>query len=473
MTDRMFEDFEIVECSLDVIDEGERVRKDYGNLHELKNSFKENSLGQPLIVVRHPDLENGKYEYKLAAGGRRFRALNMLSAETGKTTIPCRVLPDNDEHTVAQWELVENAHRKAFTWHEEVVATKKAHEAYQTIYGKSSGHHTHGGHSQTATAKELHVSKATVSKHIAMADMLEKLPPEVAEKVKAAPNAHQAATMIKSATQRALKARDAKQASESWDKTDHRGALLKSYIVCDLDREKPLAAQGFFEKAHNLDDGSFDIIEIDPPYAIDLKESKKNAGDSLEVYNEVSVEDYRDFMFRTISESVRIAKPSGAHIIVWYAVQYYNMLHDIVDELKAAGARVFWNANPAYWVKTGAQGQTMDQRYRLGSVVERFVYIRVGDGRVNVPGRSNCFNYAPIPSQKKWHPTQRPLDLMIDVLKTFAKPGSKLCVPFAGSGQTLLAGHKLQMEGLAFDLSEEYRNGFIMAAKEMLEKEEK
>ena len=62
---------------------------------------------------------------------------------------------------------------------------------------------------------------------------------------------------------------------------------------------------------------------------------------------------------------------------------------------------------------------------------------------------------------------------MIDVLKTFAKPGSKLCVPFAGSGQTLLAGHKLQMEGLAFDLSEEYRNGFIMAAKEMLEKEEK
>ena len=54
---------------IDAIIEGERRRKEYGNVGELVHSIKKEGLIQPLAVV---DMGDGKY--RLLAGGRRLRA---------------------------------------------------------------------------------------------------------------------------------------------------------------------------------------------------------------------------------------------------------------------------------------------------------------------------------------------------------------------------------------------------------------
>src|SRR5262245_2522923 len=82
-----------------------RAREDYGDLEELKASITENGVIQP-ISVRSSDL-------RLLAGGRRYTACS----ELGFTTIPAIVL-DVDEIGAKEVELIENIHRKDFTWAE-------------------------------------------------------------------------------------------------------------------------------------------------------------------------------------------------------------------------------------------------------------------------------------------------------------------------------------------------------------------
>ena len=49
-----------------------------------------------------------------------------------------------------------------------------------------------------------------------------------------------------------------------------------------------------------------------------------------------------------------------------------------------------------------------------------------------------------------------------ELLCTFAKPRSNVLVPFAGSGNTLLAAANLGMKALGFDLGEEYKNAYVI-----------
>ena len=54
------------------------------------------------------------------------------------------------------------------------------------------------------------------------------------------------------------------------------------------------------------------------------------------------------------------------------------------------------------------------------------------------------------------------MDLMVDVLNTFGKEGDRLLVPFAGSGVSLIAGIRSKMHPLGFDLTQSYKDSFVL-----------
>ena len=45
---------------------------------------------------------------------------------------------------------------------------------------------------------------------------------------------------------------------------------------------------------------------------------------------------------------------------------------------------------------------------------------------------------------------------------TFAFQGSRVLIPFLGSGNGLLAAEQLNMEGLGYDLSKAHRDSFLI-----------
>jgi site-specific DNA-methyltransferase (adenine-specific) len=112
------------------------------------------------------------------------------------------------------------------------------------------------------------------------------------------------------------------------------------------------------------------------------------------------------------------------------------------------------------WTKPS--GQSMSPETRLANAYEMFFYAWKGTPVLNRMGRSNIFNTPPVPAQQKTHPTERPIELMKELYDTFAFPGSRILIPFLGSGNGILAAHELKMEALGFELSKGYRDSFLV-----------
>ncbi|MDE7291644.1 MAG: ParB N-terminal domain-containing protein [Treponemataceae bacterium] len=79
-----------------------RVRKDLGNLEDLKNSLRRYGLLNPITL-------NGKYE--LVAGERRLEAAKAI----GWTSINANILDNLSEISQLELEIEENNQRKEFT----------------------------------------------------------------------------------------------------------------------------------------------------------------------------------------------------------------------------------------------------------------------------------------------------------------------------------------------------------------------
>ena len=62
------------------------------------------------------------------------------------------------------------------------------------------------------------------------------------------------------------------------------------------------------------------------------------------------------------------------------------------------------------------------------------------------------------------HPTQKPVGLLSDIICGLSNPSETILDPFAGSGSTLVACHRLGRVGIGFELSPEY---FKMAKKRL------
>jgi site-specific DNA-methyltransferase (adenine-specific) len=96
-----------------------------------------------------------------------------------------------------------------------------------------------------------------------------------------------------------------------------------------------------------------------------------------------------------------------------------------------------------------------------------FFYAWKGRPALNKPGRSNVFNFSPVSPQQKTHPTERPVDLMTEIYDTFAFTGSRVLIPFLGSGSGLIAADNLSMSPIGFELSKSYRDSFLVKVHNM------
>lgn len=426
------------------IDEGERAREVYGNLQELIESFKSNSIIQTLAVKRKP--EGG---YLLLAGGRRFRAIQ----QWGKTAAPCRIYPstitDIEKKSI---ELAENLNRLDLTWLEKIRLEQQIHNLQISIHGeKTSTSPGAAGWSKRDTAALLEKSPASIVQDIMLSEAVEKIP-ELRE-CKTKDEARKALAMIQESM---IKAELAMRIESNRGNLDT--ALVKlcdNFIIGD-----------FRDNIRAVPDASIDIVEIDPPYAIDLPSLKKLEDlreQKMQSYNEVPVEKYPDFIRYTISQAYRVLNERG-WLVMWFGPEpWFDFIYQMLIQNSFKVKRI-----PGVWVKSTERkiGQTMQPSLYFGNSYEMFFYARKNTGELYEQGRSNIFNFSPVSHQKKIHPTERPIEMIQDLLSTLGAPGSRVLVPFLGSGNTLLAASNLGMQAFGYELSQEYKDSFILRVHE-------
>jgi site-specific DNA-methyltransferase (adenine-specific) len=471
---------------------GFRYRKDNKNIDGLAESIRDLGLIEPIAVQELPAASGATREhgfrYLLLAGGRRLAAVKQL----GMQSISASIYPESlSKLTYRTIELIENTQREKMEWDEEAMLMEEIHNLQIEEHGeKKSTSPSAKGWSIRDTSELMGVSHTTVLRNLDLAKALEK-DPSLAQKAHSQYEAKKillqqkedelTKELARRAAERIAAAQPIPATSGQANTNDQiiiagskvsgeaakqsmedmaKKRMLDSYILMPLDPEQSLLQQGFFEGIKGVSDGSIDMFEIDPPYGINLNENKKEASSqevSTRHYNEIDKKDYWDFLDKVIGECTRVAAPN-AWIVLWYGIDpWHSTVYEI---LRKHG----WRGNeiPALWNK-GKTGQCNHPDIYMGNSYEPFAYFRRGDAFIYTRGHSNVLTYNAVPPLQKTHPTERPIPMIQDLLSIFCSSGARICVPFLGSGATLMAAANLGItSAFGYDLSSAYKDAYTL-----------
>ena len=431
---------ELLNIPISAIEVAGRYRKDFGDVEELAEDIRENGLINPLTLKA---LSNGTYQ--LLAGERRLRACLANKLEEVPARIYHRDLTEREQLCI---ELSENIKRKDFTYQEEVALKKRIHDLHVAEFGEKVSRSPEApGWSGSDTAKFLGTTRQTISTDLRLAKLIEEFPDFGWEKCK---TKKEALKLVEGFGRQAIVANRVAEVTkerESGSIDTYRQRILDAYIVGD-----------FFEHAEKMEPNLFNIIEIDPPYAIDLRETKRGYGYGAD-YNEVLRNKYNEFLSRTFKHCYRLLKPGG-WLLCWFAPEpWFEEVYQLLLKHHFITHRMC-----GIWVKS--TGQTNQPKTTLANTYEMFFYARKGDSALTKQGRSNVFTYSPVHPSRKVHPTERPTELMQELFETFALPGDRLLVPFAGSGVSLRAGFHVGLKPVGFDLTQSYKDAYTVQVME-------
>lgn len=402
-------------------------------------SIKDKGLLQPISVKQSAD-----GQFRLLAGERRFTACKVLHFETIPAMVYDREMTDLDMFEV---ELHENIHRLDFVWHERNDLIKKIDTFYKGKDGVAvAGPTALGaptGHTLKKTAEIANVSTGKASEAIKLAKLVEQFP-----MLKDFKSETEVKRFLDQAQKKVVTSDNAKKYM-SKPLGDRQKKLIDSYVVGD-----------FFEGIKTVPDNFAAIVEIDPPYGIDLNKVRKSSSESLQAltmgdYHEVEEEVYPEFL-TAVLKSCYPKMRDNAWLILWFDMK---KTETIIKCVREAGLET--RGVPAIWEKN--RGQTMQPSMYLANYFESFLYCWKGRPKINTQGRSNIFTMGVPDADKRVHPTERPIKLIQEVLTTFLEPSAEggILVPFAGSGNTILASANISRDSIAFDLSDQYKAGFI------------
>jgi len=234
-----------------------------------------------------------------------------------------------------------------------------------------------------------------------------------------------------------------------------------------------------FDLLRGLPDGSVDAVITDPPYLTTQLSFDKLAIDWAAL----------------ITECLRVVKPTGAVVLfaamrtavamisaapkyyrydwVWTKTMVTGFPNAPLQPLRAHEHILVWSIGvaingaqvkrhkPMCYNPVKSKGESYNKFSRKGTKHGGGIYRASATNKETI-GISNGEYYptsavhVPNPNNGSLHPTQKPLDLMTYLVKTYTLAGEVIVDPFAGSGTTLRAAQLLGRRYIGCDLSAEY-----------------
>jgi len=388
------------ELPLSEVKEGERFRKEYGDLKSLCDSIAKHGVIQPIIITR---------DKELVAGGRRLRASFLV----GKETVPFVYRDECDELTLRELELEENLHRKNLTWVEEASLTAEIDRLKREKYGSvevrertdlaPEGEQKWGTQD---TAKALGVDRSTVSRNLAVARALEVMP-ELAEVSDRATALRLIDEHIE-ALEREISVRESKE----------KGTFQEVLYYGDA-----------LEFLAGLEDESIDLLLTDPPYGSDIQ----TGGNRMNIHFDDSHDNSLELLTSVLKEAKRVLKPN-AHVYIFCSADV-SLLWKMCEICRVVLGRD--PTTPLVWVKNGSFGLVdFSQSYAPDY---KFIIFCPAPGRSLTEKRNNTLLYPAVLPTKRITPVEKPVPLIAELIRMSTVPGEVVIDPFVGSGAVLEA----------------------------------
>ena len=195
-----------------------------------------------------------------------------------------------------------------------------------------------------------------------------------------------------------------------------------------------------------------DLVLTDPPYGIQVQNPncKGKIGGNGRVYPRV-IGDMNTEMFREHWQILRIICGSGAYII-WGGQNF-------TDVLPPASGWIFWDK-----VKNSDKLTFGDGELAWSNISKRVKkysfkmngFMQEGDKELN----------------KRFHPTQKPVERHMQLLEDFSKPGEVIFDGFGGSGTTLIASELTGRRCLMMEVSPDYCDAIVDRYKRLMERQQ-
>lgn len=192
-------------------------------------------------------------------------------------------------------------------------------------------------------------------------------------------------------------------------------------------------------------------IITDPPYGMAFQSNNTRLPDSKKFTREIQDDDDPVKAIDLFASVMKPILPKTADQCELYVFTAWHVLDLWMPRLRRIPG--FELKQMLIWEK-GYPGLG-DLEGNWGCGHEIILYLK--KGRRPVPyRRSGVIHVDKIASGKNVHPTEKPVQLIEELVKMSTDPGDFIIDPFSGSGSTSVAAMNLGRDSIAFDIDEEY-----------------
>lgn len=424
---------------LDRIEIGSRQRSSdlkAADIDALAESIARDGQLNPICVLR-----TAPGQGRLVAGWRRYNAIKQLheqkvrffhgTMDVSPGCIAVTELSRSDSLALLRAEFSENKERLPLSWQEENAALAMIYEEEQ----KAAPGLTQIGLAEQLAPK-LDKTVSTVRKDLSQAVQLKaaiERQPELAK----ARNAPEAMKMLRRQRHDSLEAELAKrqfktaaedaETTQTWDLTlgDCREVLV------------------------GLETASVDLILVDPPYGKDI-DTMKYAPNQMHRYDD-SLASAMDLAQFIIQESWRLTRPK-ANLFLFCDWENFALL-------RQAAARTGWDPwfRPIIWNKSLTEGAAPWGRQGFLNTYECLLWATKGQLGIKGPLPDVLYSQK-VGVVNRDHAAEKPLELLLQLIRLSTEPNGVVLDPCAGSGSTLDAAIRLRRRCLGVELDEVYFN---------------
>ncbi len=207
------------------------------------------------------------------------------------------------------------------------------------------------------------------------------------------------------------------------------------------------------EYLRSLPDGSVDLALLDPPYEISRKtgfQSVKEGVERFAVSMDFGAWDHNfPEMAEVVKEVYRVLRKGGTAII-FYDLWKISLLAKYFEDAKFKQLRLI------EWIKTNPVPLNSKRNYLTNSREIAVAAVKGSNPTFNSAYDNGVYS-APICHEKgRFHPTQKPLSLITELIKKHSRAGDVVLDCFSGSGTTAVAAGLLGRSFTGCELDKDY-----------------
>jgi site-specific DNA-methyltransferase (adenine-specific) len=356
----------------------------------------------------------------------------------GRTEIDARRWEDLDQYEKELIEFEENVRRKNLSYNEQLLAELTLHERFQQYHGmqKSAfyGHVSKGRPKWRIEdmASFMGFSIGKMSERLKLAQEIRRNP-AMGEFKNESQAKHAMGRQQEQAIRTVLAALKVTEQKNDQPSNEPK-PMFETYTHNDL----TLVNADSQLVISTLPDDSIDCLITDPPWQVLYDETfGSNPHEGLELTKNV----------------LRLLYPKlkSGSLCILYAATRHVITGRIYELIQSCGYFIYPGIH--IWYKQHTAGSSLPYR-ELKSDYEPALLFSKGQGR-----NFNHPMWAVLPGTvegKRYHPAQKCVNVLEQLIENFTVPGELVIDPFMGSGQTMIACRNLKRRGLGIELNKDH-----------------